>query len=65
MKINPLTKKPYVEVLRRCLKCGERVFETDLKGYPFVCLNCDENKFTIEVSNTDFVENIWGGIDGT
>lgn len=63
--INPLTKKPYVEVKRRCLKCGERVFESDLKEYPFVCLNCDENKFTIEVSETDFVESIWGGIDGT
>lgn len=63
--INPLTKKPYVEVKRRCLRCGERVYESDIKEYPFVCLTCDENKFTIEVSETDFVERIWGGIDGT
>ena len=40
------------------LTCGERVFESDLKEYPFVCLTCDENKFEIELSDTDDVETI-------
>lgn len=56
VKINPLTKKPYIKVKRKCSNCGAQVFKTDVKNYPYVCLKCDENKYSIE---TEKVLNGW------
>lgn len=34
---------------RRCANCGKIVFkETEIKGYPFQCLHCDESLYSIE-----------------
>lgn len=33
---------------RFCFRCGHRVFHSDVKGYPYVCHNCDENMFSFE-----------------
>lgn len=34
---------------RRCNRCGSVVLkETNISGYPFQCMSCDENVFTIE-----------------
>ena len=33
---------------RFCFRCGHRVFHSDVKGYPYVCQNCDENMFSFE-----------------
>lgn len=41
-------KHIYVPTNRRCHRCHSIVFESDLEGYPFVCLDCDENMFSFE-----------------
>ena len=33
---------------RFCNKCNNRIYHSDIRGYPYVCFNCDENKFTFE-----------------
>ena len=52
-KINELTNKPYEKVNRVCLKCGNNVFKTDIKGYSYVCLKCNENMFNFETEKQD------------
>lgn len=32
-----------------CPKCGQQLKTSDIKGYGFLCENCDENFYTIEV----------------
>lgn len=58
--INPLTNKPYVRVDKKCKRCDNWVFKTDVKGYPFVCLYCDENMFNVEtyVSGLDRMDMV-------
>lgn len=34
-----------------CPKCGRYLHTTDIYGYSFVCMECNENFFTIEVSS--------------
>ena len=34
-----------------CLKCGSQLLVSDLKEYKFLCLECDENFYSIEVIN--------------
>ena len=48
-RINPLTKNPYVKTGKKCFRCGSPVYETDVKDYKYVCLNCDENMDEFEV----------------
>lgn len=31
-----------------CPKCGKPLSVSDVKGYPFVCLDCDENFYQFE-----------------
>lgn len=33
---------------RFCNRCHSRVYHSDIKGYPYVCHECDENMFTFE-----------------
>lgn len=42
----------------RCPKCGKQLYTSDIDGYSFVCKECDENFYTIEVVNcmADFWE---------
>lgn len=35
----------------RCPKCGKQLYTSDIDGYSFVCKECDENFYTIEVVN--------------
>lgn len=39
-----------------CPKCGKPLSVSDVKGYPFVCLNCDENFYLFEVAWKDAEE---------
>lgn len=32
-----------------CPKCGNRLYTSDIHGYSFVCKECDENFYTVEV----------------
>lgn len=34
-----------------CPKCGRELRTSDINGYSFVCEDCDENFFTIEIMN--------------
>ena len=31
-----------------CKRCNQRIFHSDVKGYPYVCYNCDQNMFSFE-----------------
>ena len=33
----------------RCPKCSELLYVSDVVGYPYVCLNCDENFYECEI----------------
>lgn len=33
----------------RCPKCSELLYISDVVGYPYVCLNCDENFYECEI----------------
>lgn len=33
---------------RYCDRCGSKVYHSDVKGYPYVCYECDENKYKVE-----------------
>ena len=35
----------------RCPKCGKQLYTSDIDGYSFVCKECDENFYTMEVVN--------------
>lgn len=35
-----------------CPRCGSFLKTSDVEGYVFVCLDCDENFYGIEISNT-------------
>ena len=35
----------------RCPKCGKELHTSDVEGYGFVCKECDENFYTIEIKN--------------
>lgn len=55
LKVNDLAKainntEHLVAVCPRCGKALEK--ETEVDGYPFVCTECDENFYSIEV---DFI----------
>lgn len=51
-KENPKTYAYVMEndtVNRRCNKCGSVVLrETNIEGYPYQCMDCDENMYEIE-----------------
>lgn len=34
---------------KRCPKCSNFLHRSDVEGYPYVCLECDENFYEIEV----------------
>jgi len=42
----------------KCPKCGKQLKTSDVKGYAFVCEECDENFYTLEVKENfaDFFE---------
>ena len=40
-----------------CPKCGKQLYISDIEGYNFVCKECDENFYTIEV--TDCAADFW------
>ncbi|MBR2401403.1 MAG: hypothetical protein IKB01_01350 [Lachnospiraceae bacterium] len=56
MKFNPEESKKTLEYVerndtrnRRCNRCGSVVLmEPTVKGYPYQCMNCDENLYEIE-----------------
>ena len=33
----------------RCPKCGKQLYTSDVDGYSFVCKECDENFYTVEI----------------
>ena len=33
---------------RFCFRCGNRVYHSDVKGYPYVCNDCEENMYKFE-----------------
>lgn len=41
-------KKLKIPTNRFCLRCGNRLYHSDVKGYPYVCYRCDENMFKVE-----------------
>ena len=45
-----LTKEQRAFKLRKekCPKCGERLRDSDVEGYTFVCFECDENFYRFE-----------------
>jgi transposase-like protein len=47
--INALTKKRYQNKKEKCPRCDNNLKDSDVKGYKFTCLNCDENFYNIEV----------------
>ena len=32
-----------------CPRCGQKLVKSDLKSYKYLCKNCDENFYNIEV----------------
>lgn len=40
-----------------CPKCGKELYTSDIEGYPFVCLECDENFYGIETRKPKDNEN--------
>lgn len=46
--------KPY----RRCNRCGSIILKSGIKKYPYQCMHCDEDMYSIETheSYTDFNE---------
>lgn len=34
---------------KNCPHCGKQLIESDLKDYKYLCINCDENFYKIEV----------------
>jgi acetyl-CoA carboxylase beta subunit len=48
-KINTLTNHPYKETDKVCPKCNNILYDTDVEGYEYVCLECDENFYECEV----------------
>ena len=44
-----------------CPKCRKPLYLSDIEGYSFVCKNCDENFYSMEVScNSVFFKVLWG-----
>lgn len=41
--------EPFVAVGKKCPKCGEQMFISDLPQYDYVCYNCDENFYECEL----------------
>ena len=41
----------------RCPKCGKQLYTSDIDGYSFVCKECDENFYTMEV--LDCMADLW------
>lgn len=41
----------------RCPKCGKQLFTSDVEGYAFVCKECDENFYMMEVTNS--MADLW------
>ena len=52
-----LVDKYLSDLVRKCPKCGKDLAPSDVGGYAYLCTNCDENFYHIEVDETD-------GIDG-
>lgn len=46
--IDMYTGKLRIPTNRFCFRCGSRVYHSDVKGYPYVCHECDENMYTFE-----------------
>ena len=42
------TGKLRIPTNRFCSRCDSRVYHSDVKGYPYVCHECDENMFKFE-----------------
>ena len=39
----------FLDVLATCPRCGYPLVRSDLEDYDFLCVNCDENYYSIEV----------------
>ena len=42
------TGKFRIPTNRFCFRCHSRVYHSDVKGYPYVCHECDENMYSFE-----------------
>lgn len=41
--------EPFVAMGKKCPKCGEQMFISDLPQYDYVCYNCDKSFFECEL----------------
>ena len=39
---------------RRCNRCGSPVLKSDVEGYVYQCMNCDEDLYAIETYDGEF-----------
>lgn len=53
VKADKLKEKLYKKygTNKHCFRCGSQLLVSDLKEYKFLCLECDENFYSIEVTN--------------
>ena len=52
---------------RFCLKCGSRVYYSDVKVYSYVCHECDENLYFFETykkKHNNFIEQVMQKVKG-
>ena len=33
---------------KRCVKCGSKLYKSEIEGYTYQCFKCDEDFYTIE-----------------
>ena len=48
-----LVDKYLSDRVRKCPKCGKNLSPSDVSGYAYVCVDCDENFYHCEVDETD------------
>lgn len=53
---DPAEEWPIFQTNQRCPKCGSPLYTSDNPEYPFLCTECDENFFWIELDSLDAVE---------
>ena len=51
-----LVDKYLSDLVRKCPKCGKDLAPSDVAAYAYVCFDCDENFYHIEVDETDGIE---------
>lgn len=39
----------YFKTNKKCNKCNHDLYKSDLKGYDYVCFNCQENFYKFEI----------------